>query len=408
MKRRTVLKLTSTALSASRVLGANRKINIGVIGTKGMGGGHLRLLTDMSAQNEGVQVVAASDIYTAAKRKAQEIAKLDSKDIHHDHHELLARKDVDAVYIATPDHWHARMALDALAAGKDVYLQKPMTHTVEEAKQVSDAAAKSGRILQVGSQHVSDPRFFKVKELIEEGAIGPVLFAQTTYSRYSTTGMWNYGIDPEGTERNIDWERWLGSAPDRPFSAERYFRWRKYWDYSGGIATDLFYHVLAPYVYALNAGFPKRVTGSGGIYTVQDREVPDTYATVIEYPAFYITISATMGNATPMEYIGNVIYGHEGTIIIEQDKVRVLPPGNPAQSGAARATQVFEFVPVVISRLHRPHNENFLECVRTRRQPRLHHTLGFQVQAAIRLGVEAYRESKVKMFDASRQRVVES
>ncbi len=400
--------MTATALSASRVLGANDRINIGVIGTKGMGGGHVRLLTEMSDEGQGVQVVAASDIYSAAKRKAMELGRLDGNDIHHDYHDLLARKDVDAVYIATPDHWHAQMALDSLAAGKDVYLQKPMTHTVEEAKQVAGAAAKSGRILQVGSQHVSDPRFFKVKELIEEGAIGPVLFAQTTYSRYSTTGMWNYRIDPEGTEENIDWERWLGPAPHRPFSAKRYFRWRKYWDYSGGIATDLFYHVVAPYVYALNTGFPTRVTGSGGIYTVKDREVPDTYATVIEYPAFFITISATMGNATPMKHIGNVIYGHEGTIVIEQDKVSVVPPGGPPQSAAAPAARVFEFEPVVIRTLHRPHNENFLACVRTRQQPRLNPTLGFQVQAAIRLGVEAYRESKVKIFDALRQRVVET
>ena len=121
-------------------MGANDRIGVAVIGTRGMGGGHVRLLTEMSQQNKGVQVMAISDIFSGAKRSAQETAKLQDKDVHHDYHDLLARRDVDAVFIATPDHWHARMALDALAAGKDVYLQKPMTHTVEEARQLAEAA----------------------------------------------------------------------------------------------------------------------------------------------------------------------------------------------------------------------------------------------------------------------------
>lgn len=407
MNRRTVLKMAPAALPLGRVLGANDRINVSVIGTKGMGLGHVRMLAEMSAQNRGVQLVAASDIFTGAKRLAQETGKLQSRDIHHDYHDLLARPDVDAVFVATPDHWHARMALDALAAGKDLYLQKPMTHTVEEARQVTEAAAKSKQVLQVGSQHVSDPRFFKVKELIEEGVIGPLLFAQTTYSRYSTEGMWNKRKDPEVTAKNIDWQRWLGSAPSRPFSAERYSTWRKYWDYSGGIATDLFFHVLAPYVFALKAGFPSRVTASGGIYTVKDREVPDTYATMIEYPSFFINIAATMGNATPMQYIGNVIYGHKGTIVIEQDKVSVIPvQGKVAKTDTG--AKVYPFEPVVISTLHRPHVEDFLQSVRSRKQPRLDASLGFQITAAVQLGVQSYRKGKMMFFDAATRRVVES
>jgi len=218
--------------------------------------------------------------------------------------------------------------------------------------------------------------------------------------------MWNTRKDPEANAKNVDWQRWLGSAPQRPFSAERFLHWRKYWDYSGGIATDLFFHVLVPYVFALRTGFPTRVTGSGGIYTVKDREVPDTYATVIEYPNFLINIAATMGNSAPMQHIGNVIYGHKGTIVIEQDKVTVNPL--EGRRGGAAAPKVYPFEPVVISSLHRPHTENFLECVRSRKQPRLHPLLGFQVTTAIRLGVESYREGKVKCFDAATQRVVES
>src|SRR5579862_8675560 len=151
----------TAAASASRVLGANQRINVGYIGVGGNGGGMLRRLAAQSAEAKDIQVVAVSDIYARRKDKAREDARLEPKDVHHDYPELLARKDVDAVFISTPDHWHAPMAIEALKAGKDVYLQKPMTLTIEEARQVTEAAAKHGRVLQVGSQHLSDPRVAK-------------------------------------------------------------------------------------------------------------------------------------------------------------------------------------------------------------------------------------------------------
>ncbi len=394
------------ARSASRVLGASDRIAIGMIGVGGMGTGHLRAFLAQSEQTGDIRVAAVCDVYQRYKDRAQSLARLDSKDVIHDYRELLARNDIDCVVIATPDHWHAQMAIDAMAAGKDVYLQKPMTLTIPEARQTAAAARKHQRVLQIGSQHLSDPRHHRAAELIQSGEIGELLWAQGTYSRNSKTGEWNYYIDEEGTPETIDWKRWLGPAPKRPFSAERYFRWRKYWDYSGGIATDLFYHKLGPLLYALGPRFPARVTGSGGIYVQKDREVPDTYATVIEYPDFYVNLSSSMANAAPGRYFPEVIYGHKGTIVFEPGRVLVVPEPvfTPAKAGGPPpGAKVYE---TPKTDLGRAHTDNFFECMRSRKEPRLNGTFGYQIMTAIKLGVDSYREGKVKFFDPGTEKEI--
>ena len=398
------IKPTVTARSAARVVGANDRINVGHIGVGGMGGSHLRTFARQSEQNKSLQSIAVCDIYKARKERAKSVAHLADKDVHHDYLELLARSDVDAVIIAVPDHWHGQMAVDALAAGKDVYLQKPMTYTIEAARLVTEAVKKYNRILQVGSQHLSMPHNHKAKELIDGGEIGPVVWAQGCNSRNSVDGEWNYRIEPEATPENLDWTRWLGSAPKRPFSTERYFRWRKYWNYSGGIATDLFYHTLAPLVWCTGAEFPSAVTASGGIYLQKDREVPDTYVTTVEYPNRYITLSASMCNGAGNKYHPNIIYGHKGTISFGPGQV-IVTPENLSGGRGEPTPKVYE---IQESRdVHQPHLDNFFACVRSRQQPNFPADLGYQVMVAIRLGVDAYREGKTKVFDAKTQKVVD-
>ncbi len=387
---------------AARVVGANDRINIGIIGTGGMGTGHLRAFVRQSDEKKDLQVVAVSDVYTRRKERARAAARLSEKDVHHDYRDLLARADVDAVVIATPDHWHARMAVDALAAGKDVYLQKPMTYTVDEARAVAEAAARYKRVLQVGSQGVSDPRNQVARQLIEQGEIGELLWAQAASSRNSVFGEWNYRIDEDATEQMIDWRRWLGKAPRRPFSPERYFRWRKYWDYSGGIATDLFYHTLGPLLFMMGPQFPTRVTGSGGIYVQKDREVPDTFATLIEYPNFYIDLSGSMANAAAVRYHPRMIYGHKGTMVFEGNKIVVVPEMLDKRRPAG-AGKTYDTPPA--GEPHRQHTDNFLACVRSRRQANLNPDLGYKIMVAIKLGVDSYREGRVKFFDPATQRV---
>jgi predicted dehydrogenase len=405
------IKPSIPARSAVRVVGANDRINVGLIGLGGMGTVHLRAFMSQSEEDQDIQVVAVSEIYTARKQRAAEIAKLTVRDVHHDYRDMLVRNDVDAVLIAAPDHWHGQIALDALTAGKDVYLEKPMTHTIEEARRVAEATKKHDRILQVGAHGMSHAGTHKARELIEQGEIGELLWAQATSARNSMTGEWNYRIEPEGTPQTIDWKRWLGPAPSRPFSAERYFRFRKYWDYSGGIATDLFYHSLAPLLYAMGAQFPISVSACGGIYVQKDREVPDTYATIIEYPNFYLDLSGSMANAAANRNHPAAIYGHKGTILFEPGQIRLVPENlgreTETRRGRPPEPRIYELPPAGKLRDARsPHTANFFSCVRSRKQPNLPAELGLKVLVAINLGVQAYREGRSKLFDPKTQKIV--
>ena len=393
--------LGAAALTAtSRVLGANDRINLGIIGVGGMGFGHVKMLKPRT----DIQITAISDIYTKRKQRARDFLGLAGKDIHHEYKDLLARSDVDAVFVVTPDHWHYRMAMDALDAGKDVYVQKPMAYRIEEAKSMAERVKKTGRVLQVGSQYASEPQYHKARELVAQGAIGKPLWAQGTYCRNTFHGEWNYEIDAEGTEDNIDWKRFLGSAPKRPFNQDRYFRWRKYWDYSGGIATDLLYHRLVPFLVTLGPQFPVRVSANGGIYVHKDREVPDTISTTIEYPDFQVVMSSSMAADLPGEHLSPVIYGHEGTIEFRGKELVITP--EPIYAKATKKQP--QRIPTETRDLHVAHMENFFDCVRSRKSPNLDADFGYRAMVAIGLGVEAYRESRQFSFDPSTERVLKS
>ncbi len=231
-----------TVLLNRRVDGANDRVQIGVIGVGNRGSSLVQNFVAVGEKTGLCRVVAIADVYrgrlTAQKEKVQ-------CDTYLDYREIIHRKDIDAVAVATPDHWHAPMALEAMAAGKDVYLEKPMCHTIMEARQIAQKAREAGRIVQVGSQTTSADQWYKAKKVIADGMIGKMIMSQGSYHRNSIEGEWNWKIDPSaGPEGKgddyIDWKMWLGAAPKRPWDPDRFFRFRKYWDYSGGIATDLF------------------------------------------------------------------------------------------------------------------------------------------------------------------------
>ena len=392
--------------AAPRTLGANDRINIGMIGVGSKGRGHLRLLMGRARDQGDVRVAAVSDVYRKRRDAALEFAGLEGKHGFLDYRELLQRSDIDAVWIATPDHWHSTMALDALAAGKDVYLEKPMTYTIEEARRITEVVERTGRVLQVGSQHVSDRRYHEALKVIERGWIGPVLWAQNTYCRNSLYGEWNYTIDAEGTPDNIDWNRFLGTAPVRAFSAERFFRWRKYWDYSGGIATDLFYHRLAPLVLMMGKEFPRRVSGHGGIYVHREREVPDTYATVIEYGSHYVNLSASMASSAGNTAMPTTVYGHEGAISFQPGGISVKPEYQFASKFREATGEDVLHVEVEQGNISADHVADFLDCMRSRAKPVFDAHFGYQVMAAIRLGVDSYRRGRMIAYDPHGQRVI--
>ena len=198
---------SAALLAAQSVLSAADPLRVGIIGVGNIGTRHLEArLLPMQRRDGILRVVAASDIYDRAKFRAQEMIGLSAGDVHHDYKDLLARQDVDAVVIATPDHWHAPMAIDAVEAGKDVYLEKPMSLTIPEAKAITEAVRRTGRVLQVGSQWVSDAGYLKAKEVFESGLIGDLVWMQSSYSMNHPDGVWQYYVDEEANPRTVDWE----------------------------------------------------------------------------------------------------------------------------------------------------------------------------------------------------------
>ena len=424
LKRREFVKRSLTAAGAgvvltnrnvnARVIGASERVAVGFIGVGGRGSDLLRWVMEINKAKDNAQIVAVSDVYRKRLRQAQETANCQG---HLDYRELIARKDIDAVIIATPDHWHAPIAIEALKAGKDVYLEKPMTHTAEEARQVYETVQKTGRVLQVGSQTTSSDQWWKARKAISSGMIGQLIMSQGSYHRNSVEGEWNWTIDqgagPNGKgDDYIDWKMWLGSAPQRAFDADRFFRFRKYWDYSGGIATDLFYHVMAPLNICWGeAQFPYRVVGTGGTYIFKDgREVPDTFMLAADYAAGHsVVLSSSMANST---HIPGLIRGHEGTIVMVPDgrfegrvEYITVTPERIARKAFAEKYGTIEVK--LEAEPREDHMTNFLRCVKTREKPVLDALTAYKAMVAIYMSVKSYREGKVLFFNEQTQQITD-
>ena len=399
------------AVAKGRVIGANDRINVGFVGCGGRMNAHIRRVMERHKERGDVQAVAVNDIWDKRKQRAREATGVDQRSVYHDYREVCARPDVDVVVIASPDHWHHLQTMDALRNGKDVYLEKPMTYTVDEAREIAEAVKASGRVLQVGSQYTSMDHFWKAKQAIKDGLLGEVVWASGGFGRNrNLRGEWNYAIDPEASDKTLDWKAFLGPAPKRAFDPERYFRWRKYWDYSGGIATDLFYHTVSPLLVAIGGDFPLRVTSSGGIYVQKDREVPDTFFMNVDYPSWTMQLACSVasGAGAPL-----VIHGSQATLFIGQNsenlvntQMEVVPDaGVPRRVREENRRETLKIEVQPVARGAHPHMDNFLECVRSRQEPNLPAKLGYQAMAAIGMGVQAYRQHEVLFFDRRREKV---
>jgi predicted dehydrogenase len=321
----TVTAAAMNAKSYARVAGANDRLNVGIIGLGNIGTrAHLAALLGMR-EEANVQVLAACDVNLERAQDARNQIRPDGGDpyVTIDYRDVLGIADIDYVVIGVPEHNHAHIALDALRAGKHVYCEKPVTHTIPEARQVVDMVRKTGLKLQVGVQGMSDDSYSSANEAILAGKIGPVIEAQIEYIRdYSGDRvLWRDGTDPKAKKPDdLDWDRWLGSAPRRPWDPRRYHEWRCYREYSGGIATDLFVHRITRIIRACNLTFPSRVVGMGGIYLWDDgRDLPDNFEMLAEYPAvegvspgMTVRVLGTMAN----DY-GNphCIRGRDGTLV---------------------------------------------------------------------------------------------
>ncbi|MBO0719623.1 MAG: Gfo/Idh/MocA family oxidoreductase [Blastocatellia bacterium] len=403
------------AHSNMRILGANDRINVGLVGVGGRGSFLLQWVAKVGKTTRPAQIVAVCDVYRKRVNRAKEASGAEMATL--DYRELLHRQDIDVVVIATPDHWHAPIAIEAMKAGKDIYLEKPMTHTVEEAKTVYETQKATNRIVQVGSHTTSSDQWWKARKAIQDGMIGQLLISQGSYHRNSVEGEWNWPIDSAagpnaGGDDYIDWKMWLGSAPERPFDADRFFRFRKYWDYSGGIATDLFYHVVAPLNICWGEPqFPQKVMASGGIYCFKDgREVPDTFHLLAEFPKGHsLVLSSSLANS---QHIPGLIRGHEGTIMMVPDgrfegKVTSITV-TPEKIAEKAFKEKYGKTEMVIETGQREdHMENFLRCVKDRDKPVLDALTAYKAMTTIGMSVQSYREGKAVYFNEAVERVTD-
>jgi len=396
---------------SGRVIGANDRIQVAAIGVGGRGTYVSGVFHKVGQDTNKCAVVAVCDVYQKRVSQNKDRYKCDGT---LDYREIIARKDVDAVIVATPDHWHARIALEAMDAGKDVYLEKPMCHTIEEARQLSDTVKETKRVLQVGSQTTSGDQWHKARKAIADGMIGKHIMSQGSYHRNSIEGEWNWTIDkeagPEGKGDNyIDWKMWLGPATKRPFDADRFFRFRKYWDYSGGVATDLFFHVAAPMNICWGEPqFPSKVMASGGIYAFHDREVPDTFHLIAEYAKGYsVVLSSSMANS---QHIPGLIRGKDASLIMvehgrfegQAPYITVRPERAATPEYLAKFGKEDIKIPVEQTDAMRTHVTNFLDCMRTRQKPTLDVDTAARAQVLISMAVNSYRQGKVLYFDESK------
>ncbi len=318
--------------------GANDRVNVACIGFGIMGQGDVSTINTVP----GAKLVAVSDIYEGRLTKAREVY---GKDIFttRDYREILARPDIDAVIVATPDHWHQIIACDAMRAGKDVYCQKPMVQKVEEGAAVIKAEKETKRILQVGSQRASSILYAKAREVIKQGSIGDVRMVEAYWDRNSAQGAWQYSIPPDATPQTVDWDRFLGHAPKRPFEPIRLFRWRNYQDYGTGVAGDLYVHLFTGIHYVMDSSGPNRIMSTGGLYYWKDgRDVPDLMLGMYDYPdtkahkAFHLSIrlnfEAGGGEGSGFRFIGTegVLDLAVGGALVLKRKPKDSEPGHTA------------------------------------------------------------------------------
>ncbi|WP_289644272.1 Gfo/Idh/MocA family protein [Maribacter aestuarii] len=302
----------------------NDQINLALIGS-GIQGIYD---TQAALGVNGVKLVAACDLYLGRLERAKELWGNDVM-VTRDYRKILERKDIDAIIIATPDHWHQKIAIEALGAGKHVYCEKPMIQKFEEGDALIKAQKESGRIMQVGSQGMSSLGNEKAKQLYEEGAIGDVVMLDMYNDRYSAEGAWQYPIPPDANPNTVDFDTFLGNAPKTPYELKRFFRWRNYKDYGTGVAGDLFVHAFSTLNHIISSNGPNRALTTGGLrYWNDGRDVPDVTITLYDYPktdthaafnaAFRINFIAGSGGGGGFKLVGT-----EGEMEIGQNYVKL-------------------------------------------------------------------------------------
>jgi len=413
------------ALSKAGIPGASDRVNIALIGCGGRGLSDVGLLR----QIPDVNLVAVCDVYEPHAAAAKAPAGTGCQ-VYSDFRKLLERKDIDAVLVATPDHWHAPVTVLACQAGKDVYVEKPLAHTIHEGRRMVEAARRYNRVVQTGTQHRSAPHIHRAAEIAQSGEIGPIHFVR----------VWNYlNMSPDGVGRaadseppaGLDWDFYLGPAPKVPFNKNRFlvsYRW--FWDYAGGMATDYGTHRFDSVHQIMGVNAPRSAVATGGRYELEDgAETPDVLQITYEYPNFVLSYEASMlndhgcGGRTPgKEYYltrttddrphGMAFYGTRGSLFVDRVGLEVYPepngesgPGAAPSPGGAQGFRT-ERVDVAGADATELHLKNFFDCVRTRQKPVADVEIGHRSTTVPHLGNIAFRTGHKIHWDAEREEIV--
>jgi len=406
-----------------RPVAPSDKVTLGVIGAG------IRGLENMQTiLQAGGNVAIVCDLYDGHLRRAQEIQA--NTPTTKDYREVLDRKDIDAVMVATSDHWHAPISIAAMKAGKDVYSEKPMTHTIPEALEMVRVSRDTGRVVQVGSQSLSMQSTHKGKAWVDAGEIGTIYNIQCEIYRPDPVGAWKYPVPPDASPQTIDWEQYLGDAPKRPFDAARFFQFRNWWDYGTGIAGDEYVHLLSRVHYLMNVQYPLNAVANGGIYHwTGDRDVPDIHNTLYDYGKFQVVVLANLvSNFDGGEIVR--FMGDKGTVVLTEETASLLPYDEewqfeyPLESWPRDTRQAFiaahrddptADVGTYDKQPHRKpqqfrqtaegtrdHMLNFFEGVRTRKQPIENVDFGCGTAVACHMANISYREKQRVMWDAEK------
>jgi predicted dehydrogenase len=381
-----------TLPAASRVLGANERLNIGLIGT----GGRCRHLMQALAKVPNTRMAALCDVYEPHIELARKLADPQAR-AYRDHRELLASKDIDAVLIASPDHWHVPMTIDAIAAGKDVYVEKPLTHKLEEGRRILEAQARHKRVVQVGTQQRSMTHIVRAYELIRERRLGEIHKVHLTWNRNSD----RVRRGPQNVDlKRLDWKRFLGNAPEQPFDDYKFRNWRWFWDFGNGILTDLMVHWLDVAHWFLGLDHPEKAVTIGNHVTAEGVwQTPDTIQTLLVYPNnLQVYFEGTFCNA----HRGSMItfMGSEANLYIDRGRFELIPE---ARFNRKPEEMILGTGPRGRDFYDRPdgellHLQNWVDAIRNGRQPNTPIAAGVQAAAAAHLGNQAYRENRVAVW----------
>jgi predicted dehydrogenase len=390
--------LAMTAVSYSRVLGANDNVNLGVIGVGSRGTHDMSLFLNRPE----VRVRAICDIYGEHIEKAK--TKVPDAAAFGDHRKLLETKDLDAVLIATPDHWHTAIAIDALHSGRDVYVEKPLTRTIEEGPRIVKAARENNRVCQVGMQQRSAKHYLQAKQkYFDIGKLGPITLARTWWYGNS----WHLRKAPASLQTqpaNLDWKRFVAPIRWRDYDPQQYYNWRAYLDYGGGQVTDLFTHWIDVVHMFMGKEVPLSASASGGVYYYKDgRTAPDTINVLLQYPGpheFTATFEATLVPSIKGEAIE--MCGAEGRLWIDRSRYEYYPVGAKEPAEVVKA----ESMPNSSDSLTQDHVDNFLQCMKTRKLPNGDVLIGHRSAQASHLGNLSYEQRRRIDFDTVREEIL--